>query len=147
MEKYKFTLSVDQVRARDGDIIRFLSSNIVNSHILVQGEIMTPVNEAEAGQWSVKRVVLHCQCHHLRAAKPALTASLRKHPGVKHLKQIINSLIKLAQTKEVSPAVSFNHSYIKVWGLLVDGRFCKSTSWHYHKTVTEEKLRENFFLR
>lgn len=102
---------------------------------------------------NVNRVVLHCQCHHLRAAKPALTALLRKHSEVKHLKLIINSLIKLDQTKEESPAVSFNHSHIKVRGLLVDGSFLyefsffKSTSWHYHKTVTEDKLRENFFLR
>lgn len=62
---------------------------------------------------SVNRVMLHCHSHHLRAATPALSALLRKHPEVKHLKQVINSLIKLAQTKQESPAVSFNHSYIQ----------------------------------
>lgn len=68
---------------------------------------------------SVNRMMLHCQCCHLRAAKLALTALLRKHPEVKHLKQIINSLIKLAQTTQAAPAVSFNHSYIEVWGFLI----------------------------
>lgn len=58
---------------------------------------------------NVNRVTLHCQCHHLRAAKPALTALLSKPPEAKHLKQMINSLIKLAQTKQASPAVSVNH--------------------------------------
>lgn len=99
---------------------------------------------------SVNRVMLHCQCHPLRAVKPAITALPRKHTEIKHLKQIINSLIKLAQTKQASPAVSFNHSYIKVWGLLVCwlmGVFCmfsffKANSWQYLKTESEEKLRE-----
>lgn len=68
---------------------------------------------------SVNRMMLHCQCCHLRAAKLALTALLRKHPEVKHLKQIINSLIKLAQTTQAAPAVSFNRSYIEVWGFLI----------------------------